>query len=121
MPALLAKFQAVAPFTCPCASPHDLVPTPAQETNILKSFDSQMRMNRAALLAFQHCHVGHWITRTGQHTMQPFQIGQHSFSIFHIVAMGESDQMVRPDRQAFPSDLSFCPCLCPLFILFFIS
>jgi hypothetical protein len=31
---------------------------------------------------------------------QPFQIGQHSLSIFHVVTIGERDQMVRPiDRH----------------------
>jgi hypothetical protein len=34
----------------------NLVPTAVQEPNILKPRDSQMRMNRAALLAFQHSH-----------------------------------------------------------------
>jgi hypothetical protein len=39
----------------------DLVPAPAQETDVLKSSESEMRMDGPALLAFQHGHIGHRI------------------------------------------------------------
>jgi hypothetical protein len=39
--------------------PDDLVPTTSHETNVLESTDSQMWMDRLALLAFQHRHMGH--------------------------------------------------------------
>jgi hypothetical protein len=42
--------------------PNDLVSTPAQEAYILETTDRQMRMDCPALLAFQHCHIGHRVT-----------------------------------------------------------
>jgi hypothetical protein len=65
-----------------------------------------MRMDRSALLAFQHGYVRHWIAIAGQHTPKSFQITEHSFSICDVIPVGERDEMIGSDRKAFPPDLA---------------
>jgi hypothetical protein len=45
----------------------NLVSSPTQEANILKSADNQMGMDRSPFLTFQHRHVRHSIVTARQH------------------------------------------------------
>jgi hypothetical protein len=103
------------------APANDLVPAAPKEPDILKAFDRQMEVNRSALLTFQDGDIGHRVAAPGQHPAQAVQIPEDLLSILEVGPVGEGDQMIRADRQAFAPDLSLGSGPRPLLILLFVG